>query len=47
MFAGRTRWWPAIRAERGDPRFVVKTGTADITIVGPAWPSTPMAVYGP
>ena len=37
----------AIRAEQGDPRFVVKTGTADITIVGPAWPSTPMAVYGP
>ena len=37
----------AIRAEQGDPRFVVKTGTADITIVGPAWPATPMAVYGP
>lgn len=37
----------SIRAEGGDPRFVVKTGTADLTIVGPAWPSTPMAVYGP
>jgi LysW-gamma-L-lysine carboxypeptidase len=37
----------AIRAERGEPRFVVKTGTADVTIVAPAWPRTPMAVYGP
>lgn len=37
----------AIRAGGGDPRFVVKTGTADLTIVGPAWPDTPMAVYGP
>lgn len=37
----------AIRAQGGDPRFVVKTGTADLTIVGPAWPDTPMAVYGP
>jgi LysW-gamma-L-lysine carboxypeptidase len=37
----------SIRAEQGEPSFVVKTGTADITIVAPAWPSTPMAVYGP
>ena len=37
----------AIRKEQGEPRFVVKTGTADVTIVAPAWPSTPMAVYGP
>ena len=37
----------AIRAEQGEPSFVVKTGTADITIVAPAWPTTPMAVYGP
>jgi len=37
----------AIRAEQGAPRFVVKTGTADLTIVGPAWPGVPMAVYGP
>jgi LysW-gamma-L-lysine carboxypeptidase len=37
----------AIRAERGEPTFVVKTGTADLTIVGPAWPGVPMAVYGP
>jgi LysW-gamma-L-lysine carboxypeptidase len=37
----------AIRAEGGDPRFVIKTGTADLTIVGPAWPKAMMAVYGP
>jgi LysW-gamma-L-lysine carboxypeptidase len=37
----------AIRAEGGQPAFVVKTGTADLTIVGPAWPGVPMAVYGP
>jgi LysW-gamma-L-lysine carboxypeptidase len=37
----------AIRAEGGAPSFVVKTGTADLTIVGPAWPGVPMAVYGP
>lgn len=37
----------AIREEGGDPRFVVKTGTSDLTIVGPAWPGVPMAVYGP
>lgn len=37
----------AIRAAGGTPRFVVKTGTSDLTIVGPAWPGVPMAVYGP
>lgn len=37
----------AIRAEGGDPRFVVKTGTSDLNVVGPAWPGVPMAVYGP
>ena len=37
----------AIRQEGGQPRFVVKTGTADLNVVGPAWPSVPMAVYGP
>ena len=37
----------AIRAEGGQPRFVLKTGTADLTVVGPAWPGVPMAVYGP
>jgi LysW-gamma-L-lysine carboxypeptidase len=37
----------AIRAEGGQPRFVLKTGTADLNVVGPVWPSVPMAVYGP
>ena len=36
----------AIRSEGGQPRFVVKTGTADLNVVGPAWPNVPMAVYG-
>ena len=37
----------AIRAEGGDPRFVVKTGTADFNVIGPAWPTVPLAAYGP
>ena len=37
----------AIRAGGGDPRFVVKTGTADLNVVGQAWPGVPMAAYGP
>ena len=37
----------AIRAEGGQPRFVLKTGTADLNVVGPVWPTVPMAVYGP
>ncbi len=37
----------SIRAEGGEPSFVLKTGTADLTIVGPAWPDAMMAVYGP
>ncbi|HKP30641.1 MAG TPA: M20/M25/M40 family metallo-hydrolase, partial [Gemmatimonadales bacterium] len=37
----------AIRAEGGQPRFVTKTGTADLNVVGPVWPTVPMAVYGP
>lgn len=37
----------SIRQEGGQPRFVVKTGTADLNVVGPAWPDVPMAVYGP
>jgi [amino group carrier protein]-lysine/ornithine hydrolase len=37
----------SIRAEGGEPRFVLKTGTADLTIVGPAWPNAMMAVFGP
>jgi LysW-gamma-L-lysine carboxypeptidase len=36
----------AIRAEGGEPRFKVKTGTADMNVVGPVW-ACPMAAYGP
>lgn len=36
----------AIRAEGGDPRFTVKLGTADITVVGPVW-QCPIVAYGP
>ncbi len=35
-----------IRAEGGRPRFKVKTGTADMNIVGPAW-GCPIVAYGP
>ncbi len=37
----------AIRANEGKPRFVVKTGTADMNVVGPHWPKTPIVAYGP
>lgn len=37
---------PAIRAEGGKPRLKVKTGTADMNIVGPAW-GCPIVAYGP
>lgn len=37
----------AIRAGGGHPRFVVKTGTADMNVVGPGWPTTPLVAYGP
>jgi LysW-gamma-L-lysine carboxypeptidase len=37
----------AIRAAEGQPRFVVKTGTADMNVVGPHWPQTPIVAYGP
>ncbi len=37
---------PAIRAEGGKPRFKVKTGTADMNIVGPVW-GCPIIAYGP
>jgi LysW-gamma-L-lysine carboxypeptidase len=37
----------AIRASGGEPRFVVKTGTADMNVVGPHWPHTPIVAYGP
>jgi [amino group carrier protein]-lysine/ornithine hydrolase len=36
----------AIRAQGGRPRFKVKTGTADMNIVGPAW-GCPIVAYGP
>jgi LysW-gamma-L-lysine carboxypeptidase len=36
-----------IRAAGGEPRFVVKTGTADMNVVGPYWPNTPIVAYGP
>ncbi len=36
----------AIRAEGGAPRFTLKLGTSDMTIVGPAW-NCPMVTYGP
>jgi LysW-gamma-L-lysine carboxypeptidase len=36
----------AIRVHGGQPRFKLKTGTADMNIVGPAW-GCPIAAYGP
>jgi len=36
----------AIRQEKGNPRFVVKTGTSDMNIVGPTW-NIPILAYGP
>ena len=36
----------AIRSEGGDPGFVVKTGTSDMNVVGPAW-GCPIVAYGP
>jgi LysW-gamma-L-lysine carboxypeptidase len=35
-----------IRSNGGEPRFVYKTGTADVNIVAPAW-KCPAVVYGP
>ncbi|MBI3914544.1 MAG: [LysW]-lysine hydrolase [Chloroflexi bacterium] len=37
---------PAIRAEGGTPAFTLKTGTADMNIVGPIW-NCPIVAYGP
>lgn len=37
---------PAIRKENGQPGFLVKTGTSDMNIVGPAW-KCPILAYGP
>jgi LysW-gamma-L-lysine carboxypeptidase len=36
----------AIRAAGGQPRFKLKTGTADMNVVGPTW-GCPIAAYGP
>jgi [amino group carrier protein]-lysine/ornithine hydrolase len=36
----------AIRASGGSPRFTLKLGTSDMTVVGPAW-NCPMVTYGP
>jgi len=36
----------AIRSAGGEPGFVLKTGTADLNIVGPAW-NCPAVAYGP
>ena len=36
----------AIRQYGGDPKFKVKTGTADMNVVAPYWPC-PMLAYGP
>ena len=35
-----------IRSQGGEPRFVYKTGTADLNIVAPEW-KCPVVVYGP
>jgi LysW-gamma-L-lysine carboxypeptidase len=35
-----------IRSDGGEPRFVYKTGTADLNIVAPVW-KCPAVVYGP
>ncbi len=36
----------AIRANDGKPRFLYKTGTADMNVVGPVW-NCPIIAYGP
>lgn len=36
----------AIRQQDGQPRFLYKTGTADMNVVGPIW-NCPIAAYGP
>lgn len=36
----------AIRAHGGQPKFLYKTGTADMNVVGPAW-NCPIVAYGP
>jgi LysW-gamma-L-lysine carboxypeptidase len=36
----------AIRSQQGTPHFKVKTGTADLNVLGPVW-GCPIAAYGP
>ncbi len=36
----------SIRRAGGEPRFVLKSGTADLNVVGPAW-GCPIVAYGP
>lgn len=36
----------AVRGQGGDPNFVLKTGTSDMNVVGPAW-NCPILAYGP
>ena len=36
----------AIRAQGGEPKFKLKTGTADMNVVGPVW-GCPIVAYGP
>jgi LysW-gamma-L-lysine carboxypeptidase len=36
----------AVRAERLEPAFKVKSGTSDMNVVGPAW-NCPIVAYGP
>lgn len=36
----------AIRAQAGQPKFLYKTGTADMNVVGPMW-NCPIVAYGP
>ena len=37
---------PAIRQQGGKPTFILKSGTADMNVVGPAW-GCPILAYGP
>ncbi len=37
---------PAIRHQGGQPAFLLKTGTSDMNVVGPAW-NCPILAYGP
>ncbi|MBK8619101.1 MAG: M20/M25/M40 family metallo-hydrolase [Anaerolineales bacterium] len=44
--AGEGAFLSGIRSQGGEPRFVYKTGTADLNIVAPVW-KCPAVVYGP